>query len=299
MLKEEENEKSNTFFFKEEVKIADNMNFENYEDNPIENFGKNMLCKMGWKENTAIGRTNKGLVKPVEFIPRQKGLGLGATPLKTDTIFKRSDNSSNKKNYCGTKVKITHGLHNGLKGILIDYIDDIHLYINENDFINVQLDLNGIVVKVHSSQLKVYEIEHKEKKKKKGKKNKEEKSEKSIRNLKPLKWVIPNIKVRIISKKRLEGKYYNTKAFVNDIIDAYNFTVVTNDGQVHSDFKEKDLETIIPKLNEDVIILSGENKGEVGKLLSRDKKNDKVIVQLYTDMNIVNLSQDEITEICK
>jgi hypothetical protein len=139
----------------------------------------------------------------------------------------------------------------------------------------------------------------KKKKEKKERKNKEEKSDKSKRNLKPLKWVIPNIKVRIISKKRLEGKYYNTKAFVNDIIDAYNFTVVTNDGQVHSDFKEKDLETIIPKLNEDVIILSGENKGEVGKLLSRDKKNDKVIVQLYTDMNIVNLSQDEITEICK
>ena len=295
MLKEEEKENNNTLFFKEEVKIVDNMNFQNYEDNPIEDYGRNMLYKMGWKENTAIGRTNKGLIKPVEFIPRQKGLGLGAIPLKLDSSIIKTQ--QNTKNYFGTKVKINEGLHKGLKGILIDNINDLDKYLNENQYVNIQLDLNGIAVKINSSYIKIYENNEKEKNKKKKKKLKEEKGEQHKN--KPIKWVIPNIKVRIISKKRLEGKYYNTKAYVNDIIDAYSFSIVTNDGQIHSEFKEKDLETIIPKLDEEVLILFGENRGETGKLISRDKKKDKVLVQLYTDMSIVSLGQDDITEIYK
>lgn len=295
MLKEEEKENNNTLFFKEEVKIVDNMNFQNYEDNPIEDYGRNMLYKMGWKENTAIGRTNKGLIKPVEFIPRQKGLGLGAIPLKLDSSIIKTQ--QNTKNYFGTKVKINEGLHKGLKGILIDNINDLDKYLNENQYVNIQLDLNGIAVKINSSYIKIYENNEKEKNKKKKKKLKEEKGEQHKK--KPIKWVIPNIKVRIISKKRLEGKYYNTKAYVNDIIDAYSFSIVTNDGQIHSEFKEKDLETIIPKLDEEVLILFGENRGETGKLISRDKKKDKVLVQLYTDMSIVSLGQDDITEIYK
>ena len=46
-----------------------------------------------------------------------------------------------------------------------------------------------------------------------------------------------------------------------------------------NDLREKELETVIPReLNSEVIVLSGEHRGEVGKMLSRDKKKDEVIV---------------------
>ena len=52
---------------------------EDYEKTPIEQFGSAMLRGMGWVEGEAIGGINKGLAEPIEFVPRPRGLGLGAT----------------------------------------------------------------------------------------------------------------------------------------------------------------------------------------------------------------------------
>jgi hypothetical protein len=57
---------------------------------PIEDFGKNVLSKLGWQEGKAIGRSNldgnvKGaVVQPIEYMPRQHRLGLGAKPLSKE-----------------------------------------------------------------------------------------------------------------------------------------------------------------------------------------------------------------------
>lgn len=51
---------------------------EEYEDLPIAKFGEAMLKGMGWKKGEAIGKTNKGLVEPIELMPRAQGRGLGA-----------------------------------------------------------------------------------------------------------------------------------------------------------------------------------------------------------------------------
>ena len=45
--------------------------------------------------------------------------------------------------------------------------------------------------------------------------------------------------------------------------------------EIYDDIREKDLETVIPKENNSQIaVLKGEFKGEVGKMLSRDRKQD-------------------------
>jgi ribosomal protein L24 len=51
---------------------------------------------------------------------------------------------------------------------------------------------------------------------------------------------------------------------------------------------------VIPKnKDEEIVVLRGEFRGETGKILSRDKKKDEVIVQIgLTD--IEKLSQDDI-----
>lgn len=51
---------------------------EDYNSIPVTSFGSAMLRGMGWSEKKAIGGINKAAVAPVEYIPRHKGLGLGA-----------------------------------------------------------------------------------------------------------------------------------------------------------------------------------------------------------------------------
>ena len=50
---------------------------------------------------------------------------------------------------------------------------------------------------------------------------------------------------------------------------------------IYEDLREKDIETVMPKENNDSIaVLKGEFKGEIGKMISRDRKKDQVIVQV-------------------
>lgn len=50
---------------------------------------------------------------------------------------------------------------------------------------------------------------------------------------------------------------------------------------VYDDLKEKDLETVLPRdQNQPVAILKGEFKGEIGKILNRDRKKDEVTIQV-------------------
>jgi hypothetical protein len=62
---------------------------------------------------------------------------------------------------------------------------------------------------------------------------------------------------------------------------------------VYDDLVEKDIETVMPKAdNEPIAVLKGEYKGEVGKMLSRDRKKDEVTIQIgMTD--IIKVSQDD------
>ena len=67
---------------------------ESYDRMPIEDFGKSVLAKLGWQEGKAIGRMNIShgvsakLIEPIEYIPRQHRLGLGAKPLTKEQIKK-------------------------------------------------------------------------------------------------------------------------------------------------------------------------------------------------------------------
>ena len=131
-----------------DIKIADDMNYENYEKTSIESFGKEMLYRMGWKDNQPI--REGGPVKPIEFKMRNSGLGLGADPL----LEKMKDDKLNKKNkgfYYGTKVRITGGKHKGLKGRLVEKnVEDLQTFLNDNKYVNVELKINKQVVKLES-----------------------------------------------------------------------------------------------------------------------------------------------------
>lgn len=290
-----------------EIKIADDINLENYEKTSIDTFGKEMLYKMGWKDNTPIRKD--GPLKPIEFKARNSGLGLGADP--TSLNNKHDKKLKSKVNFYGTKVKITGGKHKGLKGKLVDRdIEDLLIFLNENKFANVELKLSKQIIKIESEFIKIRT--HQDKKhdknyedgkpnmnskihKNKSKSRSRSRDKDTIILEKPRKkllWAIPNIIVRVISKN---SKYYNCKGVIQDINDLSTFTLLMMDDRtIHTEFTEDDIETVIPKLNEDVLILFGQHKSEKAKLLLRDKKINKVSVQLYSDLSIVNLTQDDV-----
>jgi hypothetical protein len=315
---------------KGDFKIAQDINLEDYDKISVDTFGKEMLYKMGWKDNTPLKKD--GPIKPIELKARSAGLGLGADPL----IVKKTTSDKNEimKNHChyGTKVKITHGKHKGLKAKIIerDIGGDLDKFLKESKYVNVELKINKDVVKVQSEFIKIRSKgKDKEKDKKKNKSlspsNRNNKSRSRSRNrskekeksqilnsknntksinlipitthtpnnkLTPLKWVHPNILVRIISK---ETKFYNRKGIITDLLDLFNFSIfLLDDKTLHTEFSENDIETVIPKTYEDIIILNKEHRGEKAKLILRDKKTNKVSVQLYSDLSIVELTQDDV-----
>ena len=153
----------------------------------------------------------------------------------------------------------------------------------------------------------IFSSEHKKKKKKskKSKKNKKKKHKRSEssdssssdknNSDKKLKWVIPNIIVRVISSKAHKGKLYNTKVRITDIADHKNITVIGNDNIIYEGLREDELETVMPQIRQDVLIVKkGKYRGAKATLLERDKKNNKVKLMLKTTtLDIVELTQDD------
>ena len=45
------------------------------------------------------------------------------------------------------------------------------------------------------------------------------------------------------------------------------------------DIREKDLQTVVPKPGETIVILRGPQQGQKALVFQRDKKNEKVVVQ--------------------
>jgi len=43
-------------------------------------------------------------------------------------------------------------------------------------------------------------------------------------------------------------------------------------------------------------VLKGSHKGEKGKVLERNKKAEKVIIQTFSELEIITVSEDDISE---
>jgi len=121
-------------------------------------------------------------------------------------------------------------------------------------------------------------------------------------------WLIPNIRVRLISKKI--PKYYLQKGIVQDVMKSSNSTSssgpkavlqMDNNGQVIDKVPERYLETALPKTGGMVIILESKDKThhwKKGRLLEKSSKDGYGIVQLEEDLEVVKISLDGLAEWC-
>jgi len=100
--------------------------------------------------------------------------------------------------------------------------------------------------------------------------------------------------VRVISKKTHNGKLYNAKVQIQDIVNKDTISVLTQENVLYEGVRENDMETVMPKVDEDVRVVKGEHRGTTGRLMERDKKRNKVRLMLNnTTFDILEMSQDD------
>ncbi|CAG9332241.1 unnamed protein product [Blepharisma stoltei] len=252
--------------------MAKDIEPENYIKNPVEGFGKKIFEKLGWYEGRGVGKNSQGEI-PIHFnaVPRSERKGLGATD--------EMESEQKRKFEIGTKVKIIEGKHKGIRGVVADIVD---MFV----FIELPRTVNQIRVKT-SKVVKYEENEN------------SEANDRSTRQ-KKLRWVMPGLRVRVRSQKVCDGSLYNSKVIINDVLDKYSFTALLRNQRIITNLTEKDIETVIPSLNEPIMILKGTNRGEVANLIERDRKRNKVKVQLINESpELIEYTQDDVCEFVK
>ncbi|KAL9656102.1 hypothetical protein ABK040_007720 [Willaertia magna] len=106
-------------------------------------------------------------------------------------------------------------------------------------------------------------------------------------------WVLPNLYVRYLGK----GKHYLKKGVIIDVPSPSECILSMDESNtILEHVKESDLETVIPR-KEGVlcICVGGENIGQTGKLLSKDKKKETCLLKTEDD-EIIEVSFDNCCE---
>ncbi|XP_059189278.1 G-patch domain and KOW motifs-containing protein [Centropristis striata] len=97
----------------------------------------------------------------------------------------------------------------------------------------------------------------------------------------PPSWLQRDLKVRFIDKVFKGGRYYNSKMRVEDVLTPTTCVCRTEEGRLLDDVRQDMLETIIPKSeNDSIMVVLGEHRGQVGRILQRDKNKCRAMVQL-------------------
>ncbi|XP_029993707.1 G-patch domain and KOW motifs-containing protein [Sphaeramia orbicularis] len=97
----------------------------------------------------------------------------------------------------------------------------------------------------------------------------------------PPSWLQRDLKVRFIDKAFKGGRYYNSKMRVEDVLTPSTCVCRTEEGRLLDDVKQNMLETIVPKHEDDsIMVVLGDYRGQVGRILQRDKNKCRAMVQL-------------------
>ena len=94
-------------------------------------------------------------------------------------------------------------------------------------------------------------------------------------------WLSKNIIVKVITKD-LGSKFYKQKGEVKQVIDEYGAIVKLNECGTKIKLDQSKLETVIPSIGRDVLILNGKYKGEVADLESIQESKFTATLKIKT-----------------
>ena len=295
--------------FKADVnKRPNEASIEDYEKVPIGVFGEAMLRGMGWKPGKSIGKNGKGLVAPIEFIPRPRGLGLGSQPKPEQignkplkTVYDSAGNMKNVRNLdqklvpvkmckysVGDPIYVISGEHKGISGNVDKIIDNTNFLICFASGLKDQIKGDYLI---HENDKKKYlETQSKQKVNDTASKSNSSSSSSSRRG-----WITPGITVRIISKSFRNGKYYCKRVRIVDITGSDECSVDC-EGVIIDGVRQSMLETALPRPGGSVMILSGRDKGKTGHLVERNSETCVAVVQLEDDDTVHSYDFNYVAE---
>jgi len=111
-------------------------------------------------------------------------------------------------------------------------------------------------------------------------------------------WVREHIRVRIVDKRVSGGALYNKKGIVEDVSGAERFSVRMDENRkLVEGLRVDDVETVVPKsAGAAVMIVHGSRRLRRGRLLERDSKKARAMVQLAGDLDVFECSFDDVAE---
>ncbi|XP_056130592.1 G-patch domain and KOW motifs-containing protein [Lampris incognitus] len=108
-------------------------------------------------------------------------------------------------------------------------------------------------------------------------------------------WLQRDLRVRFVDRAFKGGRYYNSKMRIEDVLMPSTCVCRTEDGRLLDDVKQEMLETVVPKNDSDVImVILGEHRGQVGRVLQRDRDRCRAMVQLDRYEEVFTLDYDSI-----
>lgn len=115
-------------------------------------------------------------------------------------------------------------------------------------------------------------------------------------------WLLPGIRVRIMSKSISGGRLYGEKAVVEDIEDMYECTatLLVDDGRsrrIVEGVAQSQLDTALPKRGGRVMIVRGSLRGNRGRLTDRDSRRSRATVEMDDTLEVLTFDYDDLAEL--
>ncbi|XP_069785245.1 G-patch domain and KOW motifs-containing protein isoform X3 [Narcine bancroftii] len=109
-------------------------------------------------------------------------------------------------------------------------------------------------------------------------------------------WLHPDLQVRLVDRNYMGGAFYNSKVTIEDVLASGRCVCRTDGGRLLEGVTQSMLETVIPKAESNpIMVVRGEHRGSMGRVLQRDRMRCRALVELQQDEgHLLNLDYDQI-----
>jgi G patch domain/KOW motif-containing protein len=107
-------------------------------------------------------------------------------------------------------------------------------------------------------------------------------------------WLREGIRVKIVSKSVGGARAYLQKGTVLDVYARGRASVRLDDNSVLDEVNERHVETIVPAVGGACLVLLGEHRGQHAVLMEKHREDQRVVVQLSEELEMVELDMDSI-----
>ncbi|TYI28902.1 hypothetical protein ES332_A05G277600v1 [Gossypium tomentosum] len=303
--------------FKEDLKkLPEDRGFEEFEDVPVEGFGKALLAGYGWVEGRGIGKNAKEDVKVKQYERRtdKEGLGFSSKEFKDRGTGEEDEDGF----FVGKDVRVIEGRGMGSKGTIMEKLGDSWLVLklkNRDEEVKVRIseiaDLGSREEEKYLRRLKELKIrdekmsKHKdERKSSKRSRNTEKRSETQVNvertrtnGDRGVSWLKSHIRVRIISKSLAGGRLYLKKGQVVDVVGPYMCDIAMDESkELIQGVEQELLETALPRRGGPVLVLYGRHKGVYGNLVERDLDREMGVVRDADSQELLDVKLEQVAE---